>query len=92
MQDKNMAARETDDARQEVGELADNTPWGIPNCLCDDCVEKWANRQTKLEEALKVCPNCNREDCFYDCDQSQGNHSLETDEQVAERMAAFEKG
>jgi len=49
MKDQNMAIREEDDVRQELGEL-NEAPYGWPNCLCDDCVAIWVNRQEELQE------------------------------------------
>ena len=38
-----------------------------------------------FSDAKEGCPNCFRADCYYDCDQSQGDDSLETDEEVESR-------
>lgn len=39
-----------------------------------------------IESDFKVnCPNCDTPDCYYDCDQSKSDCSLETDEQLANR-------
>lgn len=45
--------------------------------------------QKRNPPPLAVCMNCGKKDCFFDCDQSQGDGSLETDEEVEARRRAY---